>query len=131
MPTHHHDGGAPIVSFDPAVEVSPFAVFRRLRDGQAPLLVDVRRAPGRLTLAGAEPFPGAGWEPPSDRDVVLFDDDGSRAVELARSLQAAGATRVRALFGGLELYEFALDPQVVGQETFLLDTGGRGTASEG
>jgi hypothetical protein len=51
---------------------------------------------------------------------VLFDDDGNTAVALARELQAAGHARVRALFGGLELYAFALDPEVVGAETFLI-----------
>ena len=35
-------------------------------------------------------------------------------------MQSAGYPRVKALFGGLELYEFSLDPEVVGQETYLL-----------
>jgi hypothetical protein len=35
-------------------------------------------------------------------------------------MQAAGWPRVRALFGGLDLYEFSLDPEVVGEETFLV-----------
>ena len=37
----------------------------------------------------------------------------------ARRLQAQGYPRVKALFGGLELYEFSLDPEVVGSETYL------------
>ena len=52
--------------------------------------------------------------------MVLVDDDGAKAVEVARRLQAAGFPRVRALFGGLQLYEFSLDPQVVGSETYLM-----------
>jgi hypothetical protein len=52
--------------------------------------------------------------------VVLVDDDGATAVEVARRLQAAGFPLVRALFGGLQLYEFSLDPQVVGSETYLI-----------
>jgi hypothetical protein len=52
--------------------------------------------------------------------VVLFDDDGSIAIDGARHMQAAGWPRVKALFGGLELYEFSLDPEVVGEETFLI-----------
>lgn len=120
MPTHRLGDDTPVVQFDPLVEVSPFALFRRLKDGPAPLLVDVRPEPGPLTLAGAQRMSEEGWEPPGDRDVVLFDDDGSLAVARARALQAAGFERVRALFGGLELYEFSLDPQVVGEETFLL-----------
>ena len=122
MPTHFLTDDTPIVQFDPLAEVSPFALFRRLKDGPAPLLVDVRAESGSLTLAGAISWPGEGWEPPEDRDAVLFDDDGSRAVPLARELQAQGHERVRALFGGLELYEFSLDPQVVGAETFLVRT---------
>jgi hypothetical protein len=51
---------------------------------------------------------------------VLFDDDGSLAAEGARHMQAAGYPRVRALFGGLELWEFSLDPEVVGEETYLV-----------
>jgi len=55
--------------------------------------------------------------------VVLFDDDGTTAVQLAAELIEAGHPRVRALFGGLELYEFSLDPQVVGAETYLIAEG--------
>ncbi len=120
MPTSYRPDQTPVVQFDPGLEVSPFALFRRLAEGDPPLLVDVRGAPGELSLAGASPYPGEGWQPPPDRDVVLFDDDGSRALDLARRLQAAGHERVKVLFGGLELYEFSLDPAVVGAETFLV-----------
>jgi hypothetical protein len=120
MPTRFLDDATPIVQFDPQLEVSPFAVFRRLKDGDPPLLVDVRPAPGRLSLQGAFPYPGPDWSPPRDRDVVLIDDDGSQAIDGARHMQAAGWPYVKALFGGLELYEFSLDPEVVGEETFLV-----------
>ena len=122
MPTRFLDDGAatPVVQFDPLLEVSPFALFRRLREGEAPLLIDVRPEPGALTLAGAIPYPGPEWSPPADRDVVLFDDDGVVAVDGARHMQAAGYPRVKALFGGLELWEFSLDPEVVGAETYLV-----------
>jgi hypothetical protein len=117
------EDSAPVVTYDPRLEVSPFELFRRLRDGRPPLLVDLRGAsgagPGRLALRGAEPLPGPEWTPPADQDVVLFDDDGRSAVAEARRLQAAGHPRVRALFGGLALYEFALDPEVVGEDTGL------------
>jgi len=82
--------------------------------------VDVRPAPGRLSLQGAIPYPGPDWSPPRDRDVVLIDDDGSLAIDGSRHMQAAGWPRVKALFGGLDLYEFSLDPEVVGAETFLV-----------
>lgn len=107
------------IHFDPGLEASPFQVFRRLKEGRPPLLMDVRPEPGRLTLKGAVRCPGPDWSPPADEDVVLFDEDGSLALDHARRLQAAGWPRVKALFGGLELYEFSLDPEVVGEETFL------------
>ena len=120
MPTRYLDDETPVVQFDPQLEVSPFALFRRMKDGDPPLLVDVRPAPGRLSLEGAIPYPGPNWSPPRDCDVVLIDDDGSAAIEGARHMQAAGWPNVKALFGGLELYEFSLDPEVVGAETFLV-----------
>ncbi len=120
MPFSRRPDDTPVVQFDPRLEVSPFALFRRLKQQVPPLLVDVREGRGRLTLEGAEPLPAGDWQPPADRDVVLFDDDGASAVELAARLQGAGHGRVRALFGGLALYEFALDPQVVGEATFLV-----------
>lgn len=124
MPTRFLDDATPVVQFDPQLEVSPYAVFRRLREGtNPPLLVDVRPEPGARTLRDAIPYPGPDWWPPAGRDVVLFDDDGTAAVEGARHMQRAGLPHVRALFGGLQLYEFALDPEVVGEETFLVRRG--------
>ena len=120
MPTRYLDDDTPVVQFDPQLEVSPFALFRQLKDGNPPLLIDVRPEPGPLSLAGAIPYPGPEWSPPVDRDVVLFDENGSIALDGARHMQAAGYPRVKALFGGLELWEFSLDPEVVGQETFLV-----------
>jgi hypothetical protein len=120
MPTRYLDDETPVVQFDPQLEVSPFILFRRLKEGQPPILIDVRAEPGRLTIQGAIPYPGPDWSPPADQDVVLFDDDGAVAIDGARHMQAAGYPRVKALFGGLDLYEFSLDPEVVGQETFLV-----------
>jgi rhodanese-related sulfurtransferase len=124
MPTIYREDGKPVVQFDPRLEVSPFALFRRLREDRGPLLVDVRAEPGGLSLTGAMVIPDDAWQPPADTDVVLFDDNGSQAVATAERLQKAGFERVRALFGGLELYEFSLDPEVVGDDTYLV-TGGR------
>jgi hypothetical protein len=124
VPTRFLEDDTPVVQFDVQLEVSPYAVFRRLREGDPPLLVDVRPEPGVLNLRGAVPYPGPDWAPPADRDVILFDDDGALAVEGARHMQAAGWPRVKALFGGLQLYEFALDPEVVGAETYLLRSAG-------
>ncbi len=122
MPTRYVEDSTPVVQFDPELEVSPFALFRRLKEGQGPMLVDVRPEMGALNLAGAIPYPGPEWSPPADRDVVRFHNDGTVALDGARHMQAAGWPKVKALFGGLELYEFSLDPEVVGEETFLVRT---------
>ena len=107
------------IRFDPDLQVSPYAVFRRLREGRPPLLIDLRPESGPLTLRGALPHPGPQWTPPAGQDVVLFDQDGALAAEAARRLRAAGYPDVRALFGGLDLWAFALDPEVVGDDTGL------------
>ena len=51
---------------------------------------------------------------------VRSRDARSRWCWLAGRLQSRGYGRVKALFGGLDLYEFSLDPEVVGSETFLV-----------
>lgn len=124
MPSYDDPKGRPVVEFRPELEVSPFAVFRALRDGKEVLLVDARATAEDLTLAGAIAIEGPGWTPPEEAEkVVLFDDDGSEALPHVQRLIEAGHDNVRALFGGLELYEFALDPQVVGEETYLVRIG--------
>ena len=84
------------------------------------MLVDVRSEPDDRSLKGAEPYPGDDWKPPTDRDVVLFDLDGTEALPRVLHHQNAGHGRVKMLFGGLELYEFSLDPEIVGNETYLV-----------
>jgi hypothetical protein len=84
------------------------------------MLVDIRNEPSDLTLEGAVRLPAPDWEPEEEADIVLFDDEGDESVSFARRLQEAGYPRVKALFGGLQLYEFALDPEALGQKTFLL-----------
>lgn len=109
----------PRIDLDPAVEISPQALFRDLRDGRPPVLVDVRPGGGQPSFVGARGWPGEAWTPPPDRATVLFDDDGRGARELARRLRRRGHHRVQSLFGGVRLYDFALDPEVVGRERFL------------
>ena len=119
MPTYLRPDDKPVVQFDPLREISPFTLFRRMKDGRFPELIDVRARPARKTLRGATSYAGEAWEPDGDNEVVLFDQDGSEAEPIVRRLQTAGFERVKMLFGGLDLYEFSLDPAVVGEETFL------------
>jgi hypothetical protein len=107
------------ISFDPQLQISPFALFRALKEGRAPVLVEVRMVPGPLSFLGAVRFEDPAFEPTDETEVVLFDDDGEAVTVLARELQRRGFPRIRALFGGLRLYDFALDPAVVGDERFL------------
>lgn len=108
------------IRFDPEVEISPYALFRRFKEGRPPVLIDVRPGRGRLTFARVIPsLPEPPELPQEGGTAVLFDDDGRRAGEIARRLQASGFLGVRALFGGLRLYDFSLDPAVVGDERFL------------
>jgi len=120
MPLHYRSDNKPVVEFEPRLEISPFTLFRRLREEQDLLLVDVRPEPSGLTLLGAIRLPDPDWQPPEDQDVLLFDNDGTTAVTIAQRLQSQGHPAVRALFGGLLLYEFSLDPEVVGEGTFLV-----------
>ena len=119
MPTHFDDDETPIVQFDLRYEISAFLIFRRLRDGKPVTLIDVRANRQGYTLEGSEPVT-AEWVPPNDRPVVLFDDDGKEAIAAAEYYHQKGFTNVKALFGGLELWKFSLDPEVVGEETFLV-----------
>lgn len=127
-PAGPFDGEPPTIDLDSTVHVSPYALFRWLRTGRPVMLVDVRptaAAHGRLAFDGAVPHPESGWlELPPHRDVVLFDDDGDRATHLARHYHRHGHLRVRSLFGGLSLYDFALDPLVVGRERHLSESPG-------
>jgi hypothetical protein len=107
------------ILFDPQLQISPFALFRALKEGRAPVLVDARMAPGPLSFLGAVRFEDPAWEPTDETEVVLFDDDGEAVTVLVRELQRRGFPRMRALFGGLRLYDFSLDPAVVGDERFL------------
>ena len=122
MPTFTRDDGKPIVQFNADVELSPFALFRRLRSRHPPLLLDGRKKGGsRRSLAGAIPYPDSDWAPENERQsIVVFDDDGREALDLVLSLRKRGFTQVRLLFGGLDLYEFSLDPDIVGSDTFLV-----------
>lgn len=115
-------GDKPLVPFEIDLHISPVRLFRRLHEAReglasAPVLLDLREAPGPISLRDARPFDENAV--PDDRDVVLIDDTGDEALAAARKLHERGLSRVRALYGGLQLYDFALDPRVVGAERFL------------
>jgi hypothetical protein len=121
MPLHHNEDGVPVVRVDPTIEISPFELFEQLRDPDArPLLVDLRPPPRDWTLRGAIRRSPEEFEAPHDRDAVVFDEDGRIAPELVRRLRNEGQTRVWALFGGLDLYRFCLDPEIVETDTLLI-----------
>jgi len=117
----------PALRFDPELDCSPYELYRRLCDGEAPALVDLREAPEE-TLRGARSGSAhdlADWHPDDGAEAVLLDADGTRAREVAAALRARGVTGVRALFGGLRLYDHALDPRVVGTARHLVTPGTR------
>ncbi|MCH7666061.1 MAG: rhodanese-like domain-containing protein [Acidobacteria bacterium] len=122
MPTYTRDDGKPIVQFDATLEISPFALLRRLLSDRPPILIDGRPEPHQQwTLAGSLPYPGSDWAPAGkEQTVVVFDDHGGEALEMVLELRKRGYPQVYLLFGGLELYEFSLDPEITGQETFLV-----------
>jgi hypothetical protein len=120
MPTKYDEDSAPIIQFDAKREISPFLVFRRLREGKPVTLIDVRKEPKGYTLEGSEPLT-AEFEPAPDHMTVMFDDDGTLAIDVAEAFQERGHAQVKALFGGLELWKFSLDPNVVGEHTYLIE----------
>jgi hypothetical protein len=120
MPTKYDEDAAPNVQFDARLVISPFLVFRRLREGKPVTLIDVRKETKGHTLEGSEPLT-ADFEPPPDHTTVLFDDDGTLAIDIVDAFHERGHPQVKALFGGLELWKFSLDPHVVGEHTYLIE----------
>lgn len=101
--------------FEEGLHVSPYELFRRLANGERPPMVDLS-ATGRSLIGARRGEPGSAFAP----GTILIDRDGLSATETARRARAEG-TDVRALYGGTELWDFALDPLVVGEQRFLTD----------
>ncbi|MEM7481760.1 MAG: hypothetical protein AAF481_11350 [Acidobacteriota bacterium] len=102
-----------VPAFEPDLHIAPTELFRRLADGEELAIYDLREKPS-FTLRGAHalrpndhPLPGA----------ILIDDDGTEATDRAR--EEAG--NIRALYGGINLYRFALNPAVVGDRFLKKD----------
>lgn len=109
---------APPRPVDPVTEVDPYTLFARLVADQRPILVDTRRESVGPTFRHAVSWTEGQWTF-GDADVVLFDGYGRDAAALAARLHDRGHRNVRALYGGLALYDLAIDPAVVGHERFL------------
>ncbi|MEM7052081.1 MAG: rhodanese-like domain-containing protein [Acidobacteriota bacterium] len=122
-------GGLEVPAFDPDLHRAPTEVFRRFAAGAPPRVIElVSRTgePAGTTLVSAQPVsteelaagdaPLIPWQ--SD-ELLLIDESGEDAEAWARRLRARGFQQVYALYGGLGLYRFALDPAVVGEERYL------------
>ncbi|MDY7093861.1 MAG: hypothetical protein SX243_12890 [Acidobacteriota bacterium] len=123
-PEPRADDPAPGIEFDPRRHLSPYRLFRWFREGRPLTLLDLRPAPVTLTFAGAQPYRGPQDLPAiglatGGPAIVLFDHDGARAAAALEELPAELRPTARMLFGGIELYEYCLDPAVVGGERYL------------
>ncbi len=114
-----------VPDFDPDLHIAPAALLHKLRcvfakKGASLQVFDMRTGEVETRLRGAEPLPegkkgDVHWSPTPGVEVVLIDEDGSAATEAARAWRQAGYENVRALYGGMRLYEFSLDVEVVGE----------------
>lgn len=120
MPVQHTDDGTPIVGFEPAIEISPFELFTRLRENQdRPVLVDLRRTPTDWRLRGSIRASDTDLEPPADRDTVFYDQAGDTSPAVVAGWRDRGFSRTWALMGGMDLYSFCLDASILDTDTFL------------
>jgi hypothetical protein len=104
------------LEFDPGIDLDPYTLFHRLQEGTVPRLLALTSTtpslPGAVPWSPGDPLPEAA-------ELILIDQDGTAARPLALRLREEGHTHVRALFGGVEFYDYCLDPRVVGEERFL------------
>lgn len=112
------------LAFEPRLHVSPYRLYRWLHERRSLTLYDLRSQPGPLRFAAALPYPGdealASSRAQPGHPLILIDDDGHAASALTRGLQLTQSTHhIRALYGGLVLYDHCLDPRIVGPHRFL------------
>lgn len=122
---------------DPAIETTPFELFRALAEGRPVFLVDLRRTDAEgPTLRGAISLVPSGGRAEALRRLliaraaagelvavgeagplaaVLIDETGSFARRLARSLTRSGIA-VRSLYGGLALWRLSIVGELVGDD---------------
>jgi len=91
----------------------------RLRDGDAPIIVDVREpdefAYARIEGALLRPLGGIlAWaqELDRDREYVMMCHTGNRSGSAAAFLRKMGFKQVRNLLGGIDAWSVYVDPRV-------------------
>ncbi len=110
-------------SGEPAAEirtVTAMELARRLREGWAPFLLDVRKAheaeivtlPGVDRLHPHETVADIAQELPEDRPIVVFCRSGARSARAAATLVEAGHEDVQSLEGGVLAWVRDVDPSL-------------------
>ena len=110
---------APVPRAATGSEIEPAALERRLREPDAPLLLDVR-TPQEWAICRID---GATWIPLQElpermreldpsREIVVYCHAGARSAAAARTLRAAGFERVLNLAGGIRAWAAAVDPSM-------------------
>jgi len=101
------------------IEIAPDELSRRLKAGDAPLLVDVRTAGEHAICAlpsskllPLDQLPGSLDELPKDEEIVLYCHHGMRSMNAAIWLQQQGWSKVKSLAGGIDRWSLSIDPKV-------------------
>jgi sulfur-carrier protein adenylyltransferase/sulfurtransferase len=102
---------------DNANSITPQDLSRRLADGEAIDLIDVRepyewdadRIEGARLISLGE-IPAAVDDVSSDRPTVLYCRSGSRSLQAAQYLSSHGRRNVASLLGGLDRWRAEVDP---------------------
>jgi adenylyltransferase/sulfurtransferase len=100
-------------------EISPMRLAARLRNGNAPIVVDVREpyewAIGRIPGARLVPLnslPQAVSSLDRDAELVVYCHHGVRSAAAATWLRDQGFIRVRNLVGGIDRWSLEVDPSL-------------------
>ena len=100
-------------------DITVMDLAARLRDGDAPIIVDVREpdefAYARIEGALLRPLGGIlvwAQELDRDREVVMMCHTGNRSGSAAAFLRKMGFKQVRNLLGGIDAWSVYVDPRV-------------------
>lgn len=103
----------------PHQDITPAELARRIQDGTAPALVDVREPhewsighlpTARLIPLGSLATAAASLQP--DTELVVYCHHGSRSDAAAQWLRVQGFANVRNLVGGIDRWSLDVDPAV-------------------